>query len=233
MQRDWLPTPWLGNVGPMMRGAKKFQLTERDPELHLSMSDAVASFVYILPCRGEDILKVGFSRDPLIRMRTLHPRFFEFFDLDRGLLAATESVSDARALEAELFADAADHRAPAPLLVAQSAGGHTEWFRGAGALLGGALRRRAEAGGYVLHPSLGAWVRGRMAAEAGCLYESCSHLMRAIEAAHAYGGRDLPVEDQLRNLLDAFVAAGIDLAPRVPPAVAAWYARSMGSTCVG
>ncbi len=208
----------------MTRSAQKYQLAERDPELHLSMSDSVASFVYILPCRREDILKVGFSRDPLARMRTLHPRFFEFFDLDRGLLVATEFVTDARALEAELFAEAADHRAPAPLLVAQAAGGHTEWFRGAGPLLREAARRRAGEAGYVLHASLGAWVRQRMAAEAGCLFEAASHLMRAIEAADAYGTRDRPIEDRLRNLLDAFVAAGIDVVHRVPAAAAAWYA---------
>lgn len=214
----------------MIPGAKKYQLAERDPELHLSMPDAVESFVYVLPCRSEDILKVGFSRDPLARMRTLHPRFFEFFDLDRGLLVATASVTDARALEAGLFADAAEYRAPAPLLVSRAAGGHTEWFRGAGPLLCEAARRRAEEGGYVLHVSLGAWTSGRLAAQSWCLYESASHLMRAIEIAHAYGTRDLPVEDDLRNLLDAFVAAGIDVAPRVPTAVAAWYACSTGST---
>ncbi|MBS0581115.1 MAG: GIY-YIG nuclease family protein [Proteobacteria bacterium] len=217
----------------MMRGAKKHHLSERDPERHLSMSDAVPSFVYLLPCRHEDILKVGLSRDPLSRMRTLHPRFFEFFDLERGLLVSTESVTAARALEAELFADAADHSAPAPLLVPHAAGGHTEWFRGAGALLGAAARRRCEAGGHRLHACLGAWVRARMAAEAACLYESSSHLMRAIEVADAYGMRDVPVEESLRNLLDSFVAAGVDLAPRVPATVAAWYAGSRSRGAAG
>ena len=215
-----------------MRGAKKHQLAERDPELHLTGSDSVTSFVYVLPCRSEDILKVGFSRDPLGRMRTLHPRFFEFFDLAQGVLVQTESVTDARALEAQLFADAADHRAPGPLLVPQGAGGHTEWFRGAATLLREAARRRAEAGGYFLHASLDAWTQARMAGESGSLYESASHLMRAIQSAHAYGTRDPPVEEQLRNLLDSFAAAGVDVGSRVPVAVAAWYAGASTSAAV-
>jgi hypothetical protein len=40
------------------------------------------SFVYVLPCLGEDLLKLGMSRDPLDRFQSLHPRWFDFFDLD-------------------------------------------------------------------------------------------------------------------------------------------------------
>ncbi len=40
-------------------------------------------YLYVLPCAYEDLLKLGFSRDPLDRMQALHPRWFEFFDLDR------------------------------------------------------------------------------------------------------------------------------------------------------
>jgi len=41
--------------------------------------------VYVLPCQHDDILKLGFSRDPLLRMQTLHQRYFDFFDLDAAL----------------------------------------------------------------------------------------------------------------------------------------------------
>ena len=40
------------------------------------------SFVYVLPCFGEDLAKIGMSRDPLDRFQTLHLRWFEFFDVD-------------------------------------------------------------------------------------------------------------------------------------------------------
>ena len=42
------------------------------------------TFVYVLPCRDEDILKVGFSRDPLDRFRTLHRRFFPWAEGGRA-----------------------------------------------------------------------------------------------------------------------------------------------------
>ena len=44
------------------------------------------AYVYVLPCRDEDLLKVGFSRESMQRFRTLHRSFFECFDLERGLL---------------------------------------------------------------------------------------------------------------------------------------------------
>lgn len=88
-------------------------------------------FVYVLPCAYEDLLKVGFSRDPLSRIAAFHPRWFETFDLERGVLIETETVRDARALELRLHRRLALHNAPAPLIVDTSVGGGTEWFRGA------------------------------------------------------------------------------------------------------
>ena len=79
------------------------------------------AFVYVLPCREEDILKVGFSRDPLQRLRTLHRRFYDFFDLDRALLVETDHLRDARAIERLLITGLADHRVLAPLVVPRSA----------------------------------------------------------------------------------------------------------------
>ena len=51
----------------MIRGARKHTLSERDPEQHVRRCESANAFVYVLPCRDEDILKVGFSRDPLVR----------------------------------------------------------------------------------------------------------------------------------------------------------------------
>ena len=63
------------------------------------------AFACLLPCRQEDIAKIGFSRDPLIRVHTLHRRYFEFFDLDRAVLVAPDQVRDARRIEPPLLAD--------------------------------------------------------------------------------------------------------------------------------
>ena len=79
-----------------------------------------------LPCRDEDLLKLGFSRDPFTRFSTLHRRFFTFFDLDRGLLVDAERVAVARRIERTLIETFRDARAMAPLVVPAAAGGHTE-----------------------------------------------------------------------------------------------------------
>src|SRR5688572_27713655 len=91
------------------------------------MGSTGRAFAYVLPCRHEDILKVGFSRDPLDRLQTLHPRYFEFFDIDQGLLIETDRVPDARSIESFLKAQLQEHQAPAPLVIPRSAAGHTEW----------------------------------------------------------------------------------------------------------
>src|SRR5437868_1685767 len=92
-------------------------------------------FVYVLPCTYEDILKLGFSRDPLDRMQALHPRWFEFFELDQAFLIETETVRDARDVELGLAGVVAEHNAPAPLVIRREAAGHSEWYRGAHAIL--------------------------------------------------------------------------------------------------
>jgi hypothetical protein len=106
----------------------------------------------------EDHCKLGFSRDPLSRLQALHRRWFELFDLDRGLLVETDTVREARDLELELGRPLVDHNAPAPLTVRREAAGHTEWYRGASALLeqaGDMLLRR----GHVVHAPLRAWLQ--------------------------------------------------------------------------
>jgi hypothetical protein len=203
--------------------APKYTLAQRDPERHVRRCAATCVFVYLLPCRYEDILKVGYSQDPWVRMRTLHPRYFEFFDLDRALLVATETVDDARTLESELFRQAELHSAPAPLLVTAAAGGHTEWYRGAYPLLREAAVDRAANLGFPVHMPASTWLRERMARGAEVLYESTTHMLRAIESARAYGTRAALLEAQLRNLLDSYALLNLELTARVPPAVLSWY----------
>lgn len=207
----------------MIRGARKHTLAGRDPEQHVRGCAAAAAFVYVLPCRFEDILKVGFSRDPLVRMQSLHPRYFEFFDLDRVLLVRTEAVLEARALESELFQVAALHSAPAPLSVSAAAGGHTEWYRGAYRLLCEALESRARSAGFTLHAPAGGWLRARLEQESAALYETCTQILHAIESARCYEEPAPGLEAQLRNRLDAYAALDLEIAHRLPPPVLAWY----------
>ncbi len=211
-----------------MRGARKHTLAQRDPEQHVRTCTARPALVYVLPCRHEDILKVGFSCDPLVRMQTLHPRYFEFFALERTILIGTETVADAREIEGALQKAAHLHQAPAPLLVAAAAGGHTEWYRGAYALLGAAAAGQAARGGYRLHDPALPWLRERLERQSAGLYESSTQLLRAIESARAAGEAAIPLEVQLRNTLDACIALELDVAARVPAAVLAWYRNHPG-----
>lgn len=173
---------------------------------------------------------MGFSCDPLVRMQTLHPRYFEFFALERALLIATETVRDARQLEGELLQAAHSHQAPAPLLVAAAAGGHTEWYRGAYPLLCAAAAGQAGRGGYVLHAPALPWLRERLDRQSTALYESGTQMLRAIEAARGGATPAIALESQLRNTLDACAALGLDVAQRVPTAVWTWYRTSLRAT---
>ncbi|HEX7663459.1 MAG TPA: GIY-YIG nuclease family protein, partial [Polyangiaceae bacterium] len=112
------------------------------------------AFVYVLPCRDEDTLKVGFSRDPLQRLHALHRRFFRFFDLDRALLIETDRVRDARRIERRFITTFADQRAAAPLVVRDAAAGFTEWYRGVHADVDALARTIATDEGFALHAPL-------------------------------------------------------------------------------
>ncbi|KRE89166.1 hypothetical protein ASG87_06450 [Frateuria sp. Soil773] len=187
------------------------------------------TYVYVLPCRDEDMLKIGFSHDPLDRFRTLHRRFFRFFDLDRGLLIQTDRLRDARRIE-RLFLEAfAEYRAPAPLAVREAAAGHTEWLRGASAAAEALARETCARQGFVLHAPLGAWLRDQFAERAALLYGWSERLFDALEyeyfnvpaaARSGHAGR------ALRETLDACEALGMDLKSLVPPQVLAWYRSS-------
>lgn len=184
------------------------------------------TYVYVLPCRDEDLLKVGFSRDPLDRLRTLHRRFFEFFDLDRGLLIHTDHLRDARQLERLFITTFAAHNAPAPFGVPASAGGHTEWFCGVASPVDALARQLCAEQGYALHAPLGTWLRERLGEWSDRLFDWSAHMLERLEYEHF----NLPPEQRdergiraLRDMLDAYVALGIEIQGLVPTPVLAWY----------
>lgn len=190
------------------------------------------AFVYVLPCLGEDLTKIGFTRHPVQRFRSFHARFFELFDLERGLLIEMPRQREARRLERLLMERWPDHRATAPLLVAEAAGGHTEWFRGIGREIGPFISRIADRYGYVEHKPLRGWLYAYFNERADQLYEWSLRMLEMIQWQAA--NVPAPAQDRryakaLAEALDACAAVGIDLSRRVPPAVMAWLqARESG-----
>jgi hypothetical protein len=185
---------------------------------------AGASFVYVFPRPGEDLLKLGMSRDPLDRLQSLHPRWYEFFDLDAGWVAATDRVREARALELRLARTLAGLGAPAPLTVNDAAGGRTEWYRGAMDL----LERHGEAlqsEGYRVTRPLRPWLLPRLHEQATRLFHWSEALLSELEAGGPVRGpRPSPLEWTLCHGLDALPALGMALADFVSPRVLAWRA---------
>lgn len=179
------------------------------------------SYLYVLPCAYEDILKLGFSRDPLGRMQALHPRWFEFFDLDRAFLVEAETVRDARDLELGLGRVIAEHNAPAPLVIRREAAGHTEWYRGAYDALATTAQALA-AGGYAMHAPLRPWLRERLVERSDRLF-SWTMAMLPPEVLEM---RDPSSVRRVLDMLDAFGSLNIELEPWLPPQVLDWY-RSM------
>jgi hypothetical protein len=183
------------------------------------------SFVYVFPCQGEDILKLGFSRDPLNRIQTLHQRYFEFFDLERAILIQTDRVREARAIEHSLRVELALQNAPAPLVVQRKAGGHTEWYRGALVQLTDAAIG-FEQQGYRVHRDVRMWMRDRLAERSSILYHWSAQMLEAIHGENT--GQESPqlstsLEWTLRNALDAYRAFELPLEEFVPDEVTRWY----------
>lgn len=186
------------------------------------------TFVYVLPCQGEDLTKIGFTHDPVQRFRSFHPRFFALFDLQQGMLIETSRLRDARRLERLLIERWPECRASAPLLVSEAAGGHTEWFRGIAGEVDAFARRVAERYGYTVHAPLHDWLRSRFAECADQLYEWSSRMLEMIEwqALNALPeALDTRYAKTLGDTLDACSALDMDLARLVPPEVLAWHAR--------
>lgn len=177
-------------------------------------------YLYVFPGHWEDLLKLGISRDPLQRIRTLHPRWFEFFDLDAGWLVELERVREARALELSLRHALSAHRAVAPLTVREDAGGHTEWLRGAAA----ALRAEAEAlqaRGHRLHAPLRDWLRDALDVDSQRLFAWTQAMLDAGVLEDPTPRADL--RQAVRDALDACTALGVPLEERLPERVWAWY----------
>lgn len=182
------------------------------------------AFVYVLPLRSEDLLKLGFSRDPIARMQALHPRYFDFFDASRACIVETDRVHEARRIETLLKQSMAEHRAAAPVEIPAQARGDSEWYRGACAASHAAVAALAE-GGHIVHVGAVAWIREQLIARSSYLFEWSCQVFEQMELARA------PVEllmrdalaARLRNRLDALTAFGIDSAHAVPVEVDRWY----------
>lgn len=182
--------------------------------------------LYVFPCAWEDLCKLGFSRDPLSRLQALHPRFFEFFDLDHGALVETDTVAEARALETRLRRELAAHNAPAPLTIRDEAGGHREWYRGALDALERATASLAGQG-HRLHAPLRPWLRHALLQRSDRLF-SWSEAMLSPDELEGLAGWT-PGQRRVRDALDAWVAMEIDLAPLLPARVHAWHQRLRGA----
>ena len=171
------------------------------------------AFVYVVPCSGEDILKVGFSRDPLIRLQTLHPRYFEFFDIDAAFLIETDLVREARAIEALFASELHPHSAPEPLSVRHGAGGQTEWYRGASSSLRAMAESLCRSHGRELQP-LRPWLRSRLLRQSENFFEWSMQIRDALDISRAQGldGMNLRLQSVLRDTLDAFSAFDVPVA---------------------
>lgn len=184
------------------------------------------TYVYVLPCRDADVLKVGFSRNPLERFRTLHARFFEFFDLDRGLLIEAAHLRDARRIERRFITTFADRRASAPLVVPRSAAGHTEWYRGIDPEATALARAVCESEALPLHAPLRGWLRECLEGWSDMLFDWSLHMLDLVEYErfNPPPGADGGVHEKaLGRVLDTYAAVGVDVQPLVPRAVGRWY----------
>jgi hypothetical protein len=184
------------------------------------------AYVYVLPCRDEDLLKVGFSRDPLQRLRTLHARFFRFFDLDRAFLIETDTVRDARRIERRYIGTFAERRSPAPLVVPDAAAGYTEWYRGVHADAESIARAIAAEEGFALHAPLRDWLRHVFRERSALLFAWSEKMLEAIEYERFNAPRSpnpSVLERALADALDCFDELGIDIEPLVPERVFRWH----------
>lgn len=185
------------------------------------------AYVYVLPRSGEDLVKIGFSRDPFERFRTLHLHFYAFFDLQKGLLLEVDSIREARRMERLFIERWPEHRASAPFEVASHAGGHTEWFRGIEEYTDAFAHRVAERYGYCLHTPLQQWLKQRMSEYAEDLFDWSLRLLEIIDWQACNlpeSSQDRKYADVLRDTLDAFCAVGVAIEKHVPCAVHRWYA---------
>jgi hypothetical protein len=187
------------------------------------MEEADSPFcAYIFPCVVEDICKVGFTRDPLARIAQFHPRWFEFFDLEAGVLVAAESQREARDLELLLRRPLRAHRAPMPMTISSGAGGKTEWLRGAAGSLSSTVAELSVRGYRV--DGLGDRLRAALTRRADALYEWAQ---TALEAG-AFGNAGQAPTRAVMDTLDAYRSLGLEVAGHVPAPAYAAYRRYVG-----
>ena len=180
------------------------------------------AFVYVFPARNEEILKLGMSRDPFERLRSFHARYYDFFDLACGYLIHAVDADDAFRIERTLGRSLTIHNAVSPLEVDRTAGGHTEWYRGAASTLRVAAEEIVRDGGYPSISPLDAWIKARLVADSLMLYE-WSNAMRDGIDAFANCEQGAMMERTLRDALDAYAHFELDIASRVPAEVVEWY----------
>jgi len=207
---------------PADADASDIQADDAGPPRTLARGQA---YLYIVGCRDDTLFKIGFSRDPLQRWRSLHPRFFEFFDLEQGILVRTERVAQARRIERELHAAFRFHEAPSPAIVPLQAAGHTEWFRGVIDEAIDAARAQALRQAYA-HQQPKSWLSAVLIDRKDRLFDWSARMLEAIEyAEHNQGGVGAGLHmRELCAALDAYRSVGIDPRPLLPAAVARWYA---------
>lgn len=175
-------------------------------------------YTYVFPCAWEDHCKIGFSRDPLARIASLHPRWYDVFDLDRVVLIEVDTVKEARHLELQLRRPLAEHQAPPPSTMRVEAGGVTEWLRGASAPLALVIEElRAE--GHRIHAGR-PWLAQAFCARADILMEWAL----AQFFHHTIVGDPHAVAPQyVRDELDALQVFGVDPATKFPSDFMNWY----------
>lgn len=176
-------------------------------------------FTYVFPCQWEDHCKIGFSRDPLARIGSLHPRWFAFFDLDHGLLVETERGRDARDLELQLRRPLLAHNAPAPMAIRVAAGGQTEWFRGVSEALELAVSD-LQAHGYRVFV-LRDWLHAAMAQRIDRLYDWSAVQLSQDELDGLVGPTS--AQRALRDVLDGYRVLDLPLQAHLPEQIWAWY----------
>ena len=164
------------------------------------------AFVYVIPCRGDTRFKVGFARDPIERWRSLHARFFAYFDLEQGLLLEAPRVAEARAVE-------------------QAAGGTSEWLRGVLDDVASRAVVLAKARGLVAHRPASTWLRAHLLERRDLLFDWSARMLEQVEYEREHAAdpsHPALVAGVLRDTLDAYATVGIDLADHLPAAVLRW-----------
>lgn len=168
--------------------------------------------MYVLVAAGvEDLLKIGMTNDPLARWSAFHPRWFEAFDLDHSLLVETETRRDAQALETQLHRTLVAYNCPVPMTIRGQAGGGTEWYRGAYAL----VRRFVDeqhAQGFVTHFTATPWLRVALRQRQDLL----DGLLRQAHADCMAGWLSPAQRQAMRDLVDAHRCLDPDISMRLP-----------------